>query len=88
MALSWCLAMLAGVCALDEEPERGAQLWGASEALREQLGCRIAPASRLNRERTMMLLREQLGEAEFARLVAEGAKMSMDEAFEFAQAGA
>jgi tetratricopeptide (TPR) repeat protein len=88
MALSWCLATLAGVCALDEEPERGATLWGASEALREQLGCRIAPASRLNRERTMMLLREQLGEAEFARLVAEGAKMSMDEAFEFAQAGA
>jgi predicted ATPase/DNA-binding XRE family transcriptional regulator len=84
MIASWCLATLAGVCALDEAPERGATLWGASEALREQLGCRIAPASRLNRERTVALLREQLGEAEFARLTTEGAKMSMDEAVAFA----
>jgi predicted ATPase len=82
--LSWCLATLAGVCALDEESQRGAKLWGAGEALREQIGCRIAPASRLNRERTVRLLREQLGEAEFARLAAEGAKMNADEAVAFA----
>jgi tetratricopeptide (TPR) repeat protein len=85
MVLSWCLATLAGVYTLDEEPERGAKLWGASEALRERIGCRIAPASRLNRERTVKLLHEQLGEAEFARLTAEGAKMSVDEAVAFAQ---
>jgi predicted ATPase/DNA-binding XRE family transcriptional regulator len=84
MVASWCLATLAGVCALDEAPECGATLWGASEALREQIGCRIAPASRLNRERTVALLREQLGEAGFARLAAVGAKMSADEAVAFA----
>jgi predicted ATPase/transcriptional regulator with XRE-family HTH domain len=87
MVLSWCLATLAGVCTLDEEPERGATLWGASEALRERIGCRIAPASRLNRERTVALLREQLGEAEFARLTAEGAQMDVDEAVAFAREG-
>jgi predicted ATPase/transcriptional regulator with XRE-family HTH domain len=87
MALAWCLATLAGVCMLDEEPERGARLWGASEALRARIGCRIAPASRLNRERTVALLREQLGEAELARLAAAGAKMNADEAVAFALEG-
>jgi hypothetical protein len=72
---------------LDEEPERGARLWGASEALRARIGCRIAPASRLNRERTVALLREQLGEAELARLAAAGAKMNADEAVAFALEG-
>ena len=84
MTLSWCLATLSGAHALDEEPERGATLWGAGEGLRERIGCRIAPASRKNRERTVALLREQLGEAEFARLVAVGAAMTIDEAVAFA----
>jgi predicted ATPase/DNA-binding XRE family transcriptional regulator len=87
MALAWCLATLAGVCMLDEEPERGARLWGASEALRARIGCRIAPASRLNRERTVVLLREQLGEAELARLAAAGANMNADEVVAFALEG-
>jgi predicted ATPase/DNA-binding XRE family transcriptional regulator len=84
MGVSWCLAALAGAHALNNHPERGAKLWGASEALREQIGCRVAPASRPNRERMVKLLREQLGEAEFARLAAEGAKLSLDEAVAFA----
>lgn len=82
--LAWCLAGLSGVATRDEDPQRGAMLWGASEALRDQIGCRIAPASRSNRERTVKLLREQLGEDELARLTAEGAKMSADEAMAFA----
>jgi predicted ATPase len=84
MCIAWCLAALTGAAALDEEPERGAKLWGAGEGLRERIGCRIAPASRLNRERTVHMLREQPGEAEFARLAAEGAQMTVDEAVAFA----
>jgi predicted ATPase/DNA-binding XRE family transcriptional regulator len=83
-SLSWCLAELSGVAALERNAERGAKLWGAGEALREHVGCHIAPASRLNRERTVTLLREQLGEAEFERLAAEGKKMTLDEAVAFA----
>lgn len=86
MCIAWCLATVAGTSALDEDPERGARLWGAGEGLRKWIGCRIAPASRLNRERTVAMLREQLSEAEFARLVAEGAKMTVDEAVVFALA--
>ena len=92
MGISWCLAGLASACALDEEPERGATLWGAGEGLRERIGCRIAPASRQNREHTVTLLREQLGEVKFVRLAAEGAAMTtespsgIDEAVAFALA--
>jgi hypothetical protein len=81
---AWCLVVLAGAAALDEDPERGAKLWGAGEATREQIGCRIAPASRANRERTVAMLRKQLGEAEFVRLTAEGAKLTVDAAVELA----
>jgi tetratricopeptide (TPR) repeat protein len=84
MGISWCLCGLAGAAALNEEPERGAKLWGAGEALREQIGCRIAPASRTNRERTTALLKTQLGEAEFAQLAAEGAAWLLEEAVEAA----
>ena len=83
MGIAWCLA---GAAALDEEPERGATLWGAGEALSEKLGCRIAPASRYNRERTVALLRTQLGEAEFERLIIEGRGLTMDEAIALALA--
>jgi tetratricopeptide (TPR) repeat protein len=84
MVMSWSLCGLAGACALDEEPERGAQLWGAGEALRERNACRIAPASRQNRERTVAMLTQQLGEDEFARLAAEGAAWTLEQAVEAA----
>jgi predicted ATPase len=84
MVMSWSLCGLAGAAALDEELERGAQLWGAGEALRERNACRIAPASRQNRERTVALLKAQLGEDEFARLAAEGAAWTLEQAVEAA----
>ncbi len=86
-ALSWCLAALAGALMLDEEPERGAVMWGASEGLRERLGCRIASASRRNRERTLAQLTEQLGQARFDELCAEGARMSVSQMLAYARAG-
>lgn len=87
MVLAWNLAALAGALTLSEEPERAAILWGASEALRERLSVRIAPASRKNRERTMIFLLQQLGELRYQELVAEGRRMSVSQALEFAQAG-
>jgi predicted ATPase/transcriptional regulator with XRE-family HTH domain len=66
---AWCLA---GVAALDEEPERAAWLWDAAEALRQSIGVREAPASRATRERLIAQACEQLGEAAFAAAWAEG----------------
>jgi len=78
IGITWCLATLAGVATRDEDPERGAQLWGASEAFREQIGCRIASASRLNRERTVAMLRQELGKAHFEAEAATGRALSLE----------
>jgi hypothetical protein len=84
MGIAWCLAGMAGVAAFEKKPERAARLWGAGEGLRTRIVKRIAPASRKNRERTVALLREQMGDEEFARLAGEGTTMSTDEAVAFA----
>jgi non-specific serine/threonine protein kinase len=78
--ISWCLAGLAGVAALDEEPERAAWLWGAAEALRQSIGARSAPAARATHERLQAEVRQQLGEAAFNAKWAEGQAASMEEA--------
>src|SRR5579859_524827 len=82
--ISFCLAGLAGVAALDEAPQRAARLWGAAEALRQSIGARQAPATRVTRERLMATAREQLGQEAFAAAWAEGQKMTMDEAIALA----
>jgi len=77
---SWCLAGLAGVAALNEEPERAAWLWGAAEALRQSIGVREAPASQATRERLKAKVRNQLGKAVFNAKWAEGQSASVEEA--------
>ena len=78
--VSWCLAGLAGVAALNEEPERAAWLWAAAEALRQSIGTREAPASRATRERLIAQAREQLGEAAFAAAWEKGQAASTEQA--------
>ncbi len=78
--VSWCLAGLAGVAALDEEPERAAWLWGAAEALRQSIGVREAPASHATHERLKAEVRKQLGEAVFNAKWIEGQAASMEQA--------
>jgi tetratricopeptide (TPR) repeat protein len=78
--MSWCLAGLAGVAALNEEPERAAWLWGAAEALRQSIGARPAPAARATHERLQAMVRKQLGEAAFNAKWAEGQSASVEQA--------
>jgi non-specific serine/threonine protein kinase len=80
--MSWCLAGLAGVAVLDEEPQRAARLWGAAEALRQSIGAREAPASGTTRERLMAKAREQLGAAAFDAAWAQGQALTMELAIE------
>jgi PAS domain S-box-containing protein len=77
---AWCLAGLGSAAALDEAPERAAQLWGAAEHLRVTLGCRPAPAARAAYERQLALARAQLGEAAFAAAWAAGEALSLEQA--------
>jgi len=78
--VSWCLAGLAGVAAVNEEPERAAWLWGAAEALRQSIGARSAPAARATHERLQAEVRKQLGEAAFNAKWAEGQYASVEQA--------
>jgi tetratricopeptide (TPR) repeat protein len=77
---AWCLAGLAGVAAINEEPERAAWLWGAAESLRQSIGARPAPAARATHERLQAEVRKQLGEDKFNAKWAEGQVASMEQA--------
>jgi len=83
-SMSWCLAGLGSVAALDEKPARAARLWGAAERLRQVLGCRPAPAARATYERAMAVARTQLDEATFAAAWAAGRAMSLEQAIAYA----
>lgn len=79
MGISWCIAGLAGVAAVNEEPERAAWLWGAAEALRQSIGSRTAPAARATHERLQAEVCKQLGEAMFNTKWAEGQAVSLEQ---------
>jgi tetratricopeptide (TPR) repeat protein len=85
LLMAWCLAGLAGVAALNEEPERAARLWGAAEALRLSIGGRPAPAVRATHEQLQAQVRKQLGEARFDAKWAEGQAASVEQAIAEAQ---
>lgn len=78
--VAWCLAGLAGVAVLDEDPERAARLWGAAEALRQRLGFRPAPAIRVTHQRLQQIARDQVGAVVFDAAWAEGEALSLDAA--------
>lgn len=80
LCITWCLAGLAGVAMLNEEPERSALLWGAAESLRQRLGGREGPATHDVHEQIKMRVRRQLGEAAFAQAEAKGRRLTMEEA--------
>src|SRR5258706_5917526 len=69
---AWCLAGLAGVAALAEEPERAAWLWGAAESLLQSHAGQEAPAARATHERLKASVREQLGQPAFDAAWAAG----------------
>jgi tetratricopeptide (TPR) repeat protein len=83
-SIAWCLAGLASVAALDEQPERAARLWGAADKLRQSIGCRPAPAARATYERAMAAAHAQLGEDAFAAAWDAGRVMTLEQAIAYA----
>lgn len=65
--VAWCLASLGSALVIDGQAERGAQLWGAAEALRETIHARPAPASRANYEQAVARARIQLSPSMLAK---------------------
>ena len=83
--LTFRLEALGGVAVAQNQPERGARLMGAAEALRQNIGLPlVSPYDCANHDRSVATLREQLDEVAFKEAWMEGQKMSMEEAVEYA----
>ena len=61
----WCLEALAGLAAAQGDLERAAELAGARDALREQIGVFLPPVYPAGYERTLQAARAGLGSAAF-----------------------
>jgi hypothetical protein len=83
---AWCLAGLGSAAALDEEPERAAQLWGAAERLRQTIGCRPPPAARATYERALAAARGQVGDDAIAAAWEAGGALTLKQAIDEALA--
>jgi predicted ATPase/class 3 adenylate cyclase len=73
---------LAKMSAMRSRPVRAARLWGAAEALREQMGVSLSKFDRANSDydRDLALVRSSLDEATFEAAWAEGRAMSFEQA--------
>ena len=74
-----CLEGLAD--AAQGEPAWAAELWGAAETLREDMGMPLPPTFRASYERAVVAARTQLGEQTFATAWAQGRIMTVEQAF-------
>jgi tetratricopeptide (TPR) repeat protein len=81
------LAVFASLDAVEGQPERGAQLWGATFAWHEALGRSLSPALLAAYERDAALLQSALGQEAFAAALAAGRSLTQDEAFRYAMEG-
>jgi predicted ATPase/DNA-binding XRE family transcriptional regulator len=80
-------ALLTGSAAVAggiDQPERAARLSGAAQAYFEIRDDRIPPLDQAEFDRHIQIARQQLGEARFAALQAEGHALSLDKAIELA----
>jgi tetratricopeptide (TPR) repeat protein len=79
-----CFHALAMVASQEGAAERAAILFGASHKLREEIGAPIPPFERDEYDLSAGRVQSQLGEDDFARLLAEGRSLTVDAAIAYA----
>ncbi len=75
-----CLMGLAGLAGAQGQSERAARLFGAAETLREAVGVTLWPANRLEYQRNLAYLQQQLEPEILASLWAQGRAMTLEAA--------
>ena len=75
---------LAMVAAQLDQYQRGVQLFGAAQALREHMGTVVHPVDRAEYDQHLALLQEALGEAAFTTAWEVGRAMTADDAIAYA----
>lgn len=79
------LSGLAAVAAGMNQPERAARLSGAAQAILARTENRPTPFDQNEIERHIQIARQQIGDTAFDLYVAEGSKLTLEQAIEFAQ---
>jgi predicted ATPase len=82
--LAGSLEEVAAVLGAGHRAESAARVWGAASALRTAIESPISGCAQTEFERVLASLRATLGEAAFARALAEGTRLSPDEAVDLA----
>jgi predicted ATPase/DNA-binding CsgD family transcriptional regulator len=84
--VAYCLEGLAGLIGHHAEPERAAQLYGASEALLESVGAPlyVHAQDRAIYEKAVETLRSRLGEETFGTAWTDGRAMTLEQAVAYA----
>jgi tetratricopeptide (TPR) repeat protein len=79
-----CLEGFAGVAALLQQPQRGARLLGAAQALRDAIGSPMPPYKQARYKRFVAVVAATLDPKTLESDLKIGREMSLDEAIEFA----
>ena len=85
-AIAHQLESIAFIAKALEQAERSAQLLGAAEALREEIGTDMTPQEREQYNKDVADLKANMDEKEFTSLWADGRSMTMEQAVEVALA--
>jgi len=78
-----CLEIMAGAAGAQGRAQRAGRLWGAAEALREEIGVLLQPEDRRVLDPFLGAARSSLGEAGWQVALAEGRAMMPDQAIEY-----
>ncbi|TMK73042.1 MAG: tetratricopeptide repeat protein [Actinobacteria bacterium] len=79
-----CLQTAAATAAADEDYARAARVWGAADALRQELGASLSPAERAVERVSLAPVRAALGDTEFQQEHASGRALELDDAIALA----
>jgi Tfp pilus assembly protein PilF len=79
-----CLQTAAATAAADEDHARAARVWGAADALRQELGASLSPAERAVERVSLAPVRAALGDTEFQQEHASGRALELDDAIALA----
>jgi predicted ATPase/DNA-binding SARP family transcriptional activator/DNA-binding CsgD family transcriptional regulator len=79
-----CLEAMVGVAGMRDQDHRAARLWGAAQALREDIGAPLGDDDRTLLEPYLAAVRSRLDEEAWDAALAEGKDMGPEEAVEYA----
>ncbi len=78
-----CLEIMAGGAAAQGQAQRAARLWGAAEAMREDIGVPLQPEDRKLLDPYIAMARSSLGEVAWQTTLVEGRAMMPKQAIEY-----